>query len=675
MPLTSAKYSIGIILLSLSLTGCDQLKGDDGAQGPQGEPGPQGSQGAQGTPGPIGPQGATGPEGPAGAQGETGPQGSQGEVGATGPQGEQGAQGPQGPSGEQGPQGDRGPAGPQGAAGQDTQRQVIALRHLASVRNPDAEFDTSAAEIVAFDPATRQAFVVNAQSGAVDIFDLSSPNAPLFSGSLDVVADVAAARGIAPATLAAVNSVDVANGVVVAALAAEPSQDPGYIAFYQATDGSFLSAVQVGALPDMVTFAPNGISVLVANEGEPNGDYSVDPNGSVSVIAVAGGFANLTDAAVTTLEFGGVMIDADVRVTGPVGTTPAQDLEPEYIAVAADSQTAWVVLQENSAIAELDLSVTPPAFTRVWSTGTKDYSILGNELDASNSDDSIHIRTWPLRGLFMPDAIATFRFNSVDYLVTANEGDGREYDTWVDEIRIRDIVDPGEAAATIDLAGIAQYPGAGVDADADMIEDIFENENLGRLKVITTEGLADASCLAADGQPTAACTYERLVAYGARSFSIFRADTGELVFDSGSDFERITAQRLGADFNSSNDENDDGDGRSDDKGPEPEAVTLAIINGRRYAFVGLERVGGLMVYDISEPQAARFVQYITTRDFTVDAQNPDDSYNDAVGDLGPESIEFVPASASPNGQPLLLVGNEVSGTLAVFAIEVQLLAR
>lgn len=608
-----------------------------------------------------------------------------------------------GADGADGATGAAGAAGMPGAAGADTERQTIALRYLSSARNPAAGFDQSAAEIVAYDATTQRAYVVNAQSGAIDIYDLSAPATPQLSGSLDVANDVAAARTeLADANaLGAVNSVATSGGVVAVAIEAAPKQDPGYVAFFQISDGSFLSAVQVGALPDMLTFSPSGNVVLVANEGEPSADYSNDPEGSVSLIDVSAGVATLSDAQVTAIGFaafnaGGARaaeLGSEVRTPNPRGiTSVAQDLEPEYITVSADNGTAWVAMQENNAIAEIDLASA--SITAIWGLGSKDHGLLGNEMDASNRDAAISLRNWPVRGLFMPDAIASYSYGGSNYLVTANEGDGREYIfdaadaatctaaggiafddgdclAYLDEVRVKDIIE--DYNASIDIDGIARFPGANDDSDSDGTPDIFENENLGRLKVVATEG-ADAGCDLSDGQPEAGCSYGTLFSFGARSFSIFNADTQRLVYDSGNDFERITAQRLGANFNASNDDNE-GDDRSDDKGPEAEAVSLGVINGRTYAFIGLERVGGVMVYDISEPEFARFVQYINNRDFSADVQNPDDSYNPAAGDLGPESIVFVPAADSPNGSALLLVGNEVSGTLAIFQIEAITLAQ
>jgi hypothetical protein len=616
-------------------------------------------------------------------------------AGLAGCEGDDGAQGPQGPAGPQGPSGAQGPQGP---AGEDASRSSISLSKIGSFRNPEAGFDEAAAEIVAFDAATAQLYIVNAQAETVDIVDLSSPSAPTLSATLDVAGDVATARSIDAGALGAVNSVAINGGVVAVAIEADPKQDPGFVAFYQATDGAFLSAVQVGALPDMVTFSPDGAFAIVANEGEPSDDYSNDPEGSVSVITMSAGAGALTDAAVSAVTFeafndGGARageIDPRVRTPRPFGASVAQDLEPEYIAVSEDSTTAWASLQENSGFVEVDLATA--TITAIWGTGTKNHAVPGNELDASDDDDAIRITGWPVKGLLMPDSVAAYGLNGRTYLVTANEGDGREYvfDTdetgceaarglrdfddgeclvYLDEIRVKDIVDPDEVGASIDSDAAALFPGAASDSDGDTIVDLYEDDALGRINIIATEGLADASCLNSGGQPTAACVYEELITYGARSFSIFDTSTRSMVYDSGSDFEIITANRLGENgFNNDNDENDP-DSRSDAKGPEPEALALGVIEGHTYAFVGLERVGGIMVYDISNPESPEFVQYINTRDFSEDPE-VDDAYNPASGDLGPEGIVFVPAADSPSGQPLLLVGYEISGTTAVFGIDI-----
>ncbi|WOJ98233.1 choice-of-anchor I family protein [Congregibacter brevis] len=594
----------------------------------------------------------------------------------------EGDDGDDGAAGVQGPEGPQGPAGEPGTNGSNSSARTIALSLLG--RFETGVFDESAAEIVDYDPSTEQAFVVNANSGQIDVIDISSPSTPRLATSLDVAADVAGAiADLADATaLGAANSVSVSGGTLAVAIEADTKQDNGYIAFYQ-TDGTFLSAVEVGALPDMVTFTPDGNSVLVANEGEPNGDYSVDPEGSVSLIDVSGGVSSVMQANVTTLGFadfnsgGSKPLGSSVRVSAKAESV-AQDLEPEYVTVSSDSSTAWVALQENNAVAVVDIAGAE--ISAVLGLGYKDHGLIGNELDASNRDGGANLQGWPLRGLFMPDTITSYDYAGTTYLVTANEGDAREYLTdasdeadctaqggfdfddgdcfhYLDEIRAGDFLDVG---ATIDIGNLSRF--------APDIETLLANENLGRVKIVVDQGVSGCSDLASTGQPDAGCTYEALYSYGARSFSIWDGSTGALVFDSGSDFELITAQRLGEGFNASNDDNE-GDDRSDDKGPEPEAVAVAAIDGKTYTFIGLERVGGIMVYDISNPQSAEFVQYISTRDFSVNIGDLVDAGDfSAVGDLGPESIKFVAAEDSPSGEPLLIVGNEVSGTTAIFGV-------
>lgn len=584
--------------------------------------------------------------------------------------GDNGAPGPAGADGSAGPAGPEGPAGP---GGSDTTPTTISLSLLG--RFETGVFDESAAEVVDYDPATRMAFVVNANSGQIDVIDASSPATPTLSSTLDVATDVAAAFSMDAGDLGAANSVAVSGTTLAVAIEADNKQANGYIAFYQ-TDGTFLSAVEAGALPDMVTFTPDGSKVLSANEGEPNGDYSVDPNGSITIVDVSAGAATVTAANVTQLDFtafNGGGLTGPVRISGKAASVAA-DLEPEYIAISPDGSTAFVTLQENNALAIVNL--TTDSIDKVMGLGFKNYAIPGNEMDPSDRDNGVNIRSVPVFGTYMPDSADSFEFDGVTYIVTANEGDGREYLTdaedsadctaqggfdfddgdclhYLDEVRIKDISDDG-ASFDPDLVALA---GA----------DFEDDDKLGRLKVIANLGTSGAcASLATTGQPGADCTYEALYAYGARSFTIWNSQTGQPVFDSGSDFEVITANRLGENFNASNDDNE-GDNRSDDKGPEPEAIEIGVIEGRTYAFIGLERVGGIMVYNITTPEASEFVQYINARDFTVADVEED---LDLVGDLGPESIKFVAAQDSPTGNPMLILGNEVSGTTSFFNIAV-----
>ena len=482
-------------------------------------------------------------------------------------------------------------------------------------------FDESAAETVAHDPNTQRLYVVNANSGNIDVLYIYYPANPTLLFQIDT----------APYGDGA-NSVAVHNGIVAVAVQADPAQAPGAAVFFN-QDGEFLSAVTVGALPDMLTFTPNGQYVLVANEGEPDAycltEDEGDPEGSVSVISLMNGAANLTQADVRTADFSSFTRDnihPDIRIFGPEASV-AQDLEPEYIAVDADSSRAWVALQENNAIAVLDIGSA--TITEIFPLGYKDYS-EGGGLDPSDRDDGINIANWPVRGMYQPDAIAAFQAGNETFIITTNEGDARDYDCFSEEVRVDDL--------TLDPTVF------------DDPEFLQQSENLGRLKTTTATGDADG-----DGQ------HETIVNYGARSFSIWRAD-GQLVFDSGSDFEQYTAELIPDDFNSTNDENDSFDNRSDDKGPEPEGVAIGRVGDRVYAFIGFERVGGIIVYDITDPSQPMFVQYVNNRDFAGGTEAG------TAGDLGPEGMLFISAENSPTGTPLLVTGNEVSGTTTIFSV-------
>lgn len=928
---------------------------------------------------------------------------------------------------------------------------TVSLRPIGTYSGPVYQYDQSAAEIVAHDPGTQRVFVVNAQAATVDVLSIANPAAPVKVGEIDVTPYGAVA-----------NSVAVRAGVVAVAVENAVRTSPGKAVFF-GPDLQFLAAVEVGALPDMLTFTPDGRYVLVANEGEPNSTYTIDPEGSVSVIDVSGNLAALTAADVRTAGFSAydapTVLDASIRIFGANAPTVAQDLEPEYITVSADSKTAWVTLQENNAIATIDIasatvtalkglgfknhakveatattfSLDPanlpvigktlagqqlrlggfsglfyegrtkqgrlrfvthtdrgpnaeptgirrpfllPDFapeivrleldpatgaielteriklkrsaserltglpnTRLSSNASQPYNdevpvdLLGQELpldefgadfegvvvaadgsfwmvdeyrpalyhfdpsgkmlqryvpagtaaaagrpagtygvealpavlaqrrqnrgfeaiawdngkiyafvqsplrnpatlsngalnamtnvrvvefdpatesttrqfiyvmdnpdlggatntradkigdaaglgngeflvierdddalpddpsakiekriyrfnlnsatdvsgysgtvgatgktvdqlttaelvangitpifkmlhvdlnqagynrvqkveglavvdrwtlavindndfgvaeitvqpdgtfnlapgyvpekielglvsvrlnglDASDSDGgAIKIRQWPVKGVYMPDAIASYQVGAETYLVTANEGDAREY-VAAGVTYLNEAVRIGSGSVSLDPAA---FPNPAPIKDA---------RNLGRLNITNTMG-----------RDPVTGKYRELFSFGARSFSIWKTD-GTLVFDSGDELEWLTALAFPDHFNASN-TNNSLDNRSDDKGPEPEGIAVGRAFGRTFAFIGLERIGGVAVFDVSDPAHPVPVSYSNPRQFKAATNTP------AAGDLGPEGILFIPAEQSPNGRPLVVVGNEISGTTTVFEL-------
>ncbi|MDA0866966.1 MAG: choice-of-anchor I family protein [Cyanobacteria bacterium] len=501
--------------------------------------------------------------------------------------------------------------------------EAISLKPIGTYES--GAFDEGAAEISAFAPGVNRLFVTTANANTIDVLDLSDPTAISKLFQIDLSPYGGGINSVA------YNSAD--GGYIAAAVESDPAQDPGKVVFFD-LDGIFQNALTVGALPDMVTFTPDGSKLLVANEGEPSGYEAgdVDPEGSVSIIDVSGGVLGLTDADVNFATFNAFdsqkqdLIDAGVRIFGP-GASVSQDLEPEYIAVSEDGKTAYVSLQENNAIAILNLETGE--FEEIVPLGFKDHNTAGNGLDASDRDDAINIANHPVLGMYQPDAIATYTVGGQTYIVTANEGDAREYDGFAEEERVKDL----------DLADTF-----GSEAER---ESLQADEAIGRLTVTTTLGEN------ADGE------YEALYAFGTRSFSIWDED-GNLVWDSGDQFEQKLAALLPDDFNATNDENDSFDNRSDNKGPEPEGVTIGAIGGKVFAFIGLERIGGVMVYDVTDPTNPVFATYTNNRDFSGDAEAG------TAGDLGPEGLIFISREDSPTGQNLVVVTNEISGTTTVY---------
>ncbi len=470
------------------------------------------------------------------------------------------------------------------------------------------------AEISAYDPGSKRLFVTDAGNARVDILDLTDPASPDPVGSIDTTP-----YGAGP------TSVAVRDGIIAVAVPADPATEPGKVVFFT-PEGSFLGEVTAGSLPDMVTFTPDGRYVLAANEGEPSEDLATNPEGSVSIIDLAGGPAQATVVNATFERFNSKksQLQRQGVVFGP-GPTVAQDVEPEYVTVDRRSRTAWVTLQENNAIAFVDIKRARVQDIR--GLGFKDHAKPGNPFDASDRDDAIRIENWPAYGMYQPDAIASFTTGGKTYLLSANEGDAGVEDALGVE-RVEDL--------TLDPAA---FPNAA---------ELQLEENLGRLEVTPSLGDRDG-----DGD------FDALYHFGARSFSVW-SDTGRLVYDSGAILEEKTAELVPAFFNSQDGDPEEFDARSDAKGPEPEGLALGEIRGRTYAFVGLERIGGIMTFDVTNPRRPVFQDYEYAAYLPPAGESP--------SDVSPEGVLFISASQSPTGAPLLVVANEVSFTTTIYAV-------
>lgn len=501
-----------------------------------------------------------------------------------------------------------------------------------------ADLDAGGAEVVDYDPCLQVMYITDGAFSRIDVVDISNPAAPTLKATLPTT------PGFSITSVTTVPSM----GLVAASLRRDAPDFhlPGQVVFFEYKDGTYqaLGAVMVGSLPDMITVSPDFKTILVANEGQPDGDIDTppyeDPDGSITLIDISHGAAAVVEMPmmfVKTLTFDYLAGTEDaLRAAGvriAPGLSAAQDFEPEYITVTPDSTTAFVTLQENNAVAKVDL--VEKKIVAILPLGYVDHSVV--PLDPSDRDDAVTFRTLDgLLGMRMPDSIASYVADDDKvYFVTANEGDARDYGPAQDEERIEDIIGQLDATAFPDTT------------------DLADRAIWGRLAVSAYDGQTGI---------------DTLYSFGTRSFSIFD-DAGNLVFDSGMDFELYTLRANPAFFNANNDEQDSFDSRSDAKGPEPEAITVGTVGDRIYAFIGLERVGGVMIYDVTVPAESFFVDYVNNRDFTVDdaalATNAA-----AAGDLGPEGFKFIPEDDSPiKDTPLLLVANEVSGTTTVYEIK------
>ncbi len=462
--------------------------------------------------------------------------------------------------------------------------QQMRLSHASSLVN-------AFSEISAYDEVNQRIYSTNSDQQGLLVSSFADPTA------LDSITFIDLSAYGEP------TSVSAYNGIVAVSIPNAVEQNPGLVLFI---DDSYaiVNTVTVGALPDMLTFTPDGNYVVVANEGEPSDDYTVDPDGTISVIDVSGGVASATVQTANFDAYTTAMIP-NVRIFGNGTTDVSADMEPEFVAINAASTKAYVVCQENNAIAVVDIATA--TVENVFGLGYKNYGEAGNYIDASDDDNMIgNFQDWDnVFGMYQPDAITVVEIGGTEYLLTANEGDARDYSGYSEELRVEDVtLDP------------TVFPNAAT---------IQQLDQLGRLKITSSQGDIDN-----DGD------YDVLYSYGARSFSIWDV-TGNLVFDSGNEIGSILAERFSGNY---------ADSRDDDKGSEPESIAVGTVGGRTFAYIGLERAAGVMVYDITDPANAFYVNY----------------FNKNEVDQSPEGLIFVDASVSPTGKPYLLSTNEAFGS-------------
>jgi hypothetical protein len=453
--------------------------------------------------------------------------------------------------------------------------------------------DVGAAEISAYDPISQRLFAVNNGSvNKIDVIDLSNPANPTLISSIPI----SGFGGFA-------NSIAVSNGRLAIAIEAAVKQNPGKVAIFDTRKLVEIKSVTVGALPDMVCFSPDGNWILTADEGEPSNDYQIDPPGTISIIDVRNGFQVTTLGFKSFITQRAALVAKGMRVFGPNGDFE-KDIEPEYITVSDDSKTAYVTLQENNAIAKVDIATK--TITNILPLGYMDFSKPGFEADFSDRDNQIAFNSWPVRGLYLPDAIASMQYEGETYLFTANEGDAREYSVFTEVKRVKDLR----------LDATAFPNGNTLKTDA----------QLGRLNVTTTLGDTDF-----DGD------FDALYSLNSRSFSVWSGTTGNQIFDSKNELDKKCNLWFTYD-----------DGRSDDKGSEPESVVLGTVGKKKILFVGLERSDAVAVYDVTDPTKPNYIKLLASGD-------------------APEGLLFIKPEDNKMGRSLLVVSSENDGVIKIFS--------
>jgi hypothetical protein len=472
----------------------------------------------------------------------------------------------------------------------------------------------------AYDKWTQRVFYGSDDRDRVEVLDISNPTMPALQSVINTGS---------PARIA-VSS----EGI----LAVSGSNQ---VKFYNANGVLLTSAVSAPGAGDL-EFTPDGTKLVVNQNGSLGVMNLSGANFASCRAGTAGCNLNPSVSSASFTVFNtqrATLLASGVRLPYPT-LTVAQQLDPAAISVTPDGAAAWVSLVDSNALLKLDLQTTQ---LQIFGLGAKDNSLPGNGFDASDQDGAINIQTWPVKTFYEPDGIGTFIVGGQTYVLTANEGDPRA-----------DLLgnDFHQRLSTLSLDPTAYPNGA----------TLKQNANLGRLRVSRVDGDTDG-----DGD------LDQIYGFGARSLAVWTSG-GQLASETGDQFEQITATALPNNFNAAEDSNTR-DERSDDRGPESEEAAVGTIRGRHYAFVGFERISGVMVYDVTAPFNPLFQQYINNRNFAVTPNTvcgtrggPALSTCAQAGDLETEGVTFVPAEDSPIGMPLLLVSHEASDSVTVYKI-------
>lgn len=477
-------------------------------------------------------------------------------------------------------------------------------------------YNSGATKYISFDHTVQQLYSINQGALGFDIIDYSDVFKPNVKQTVDV-----------SSFMNHIRSIETSGGDVFVAGDGSSPQLPGKLLIYN-SNGVYRKQLSLGVTPDRMKFSPDDITLIIANEGIPDSAYSTDPPGTINVINTSAGVNFITQADVKTVDFtllDTVAYDSLIHVYDNAGQSPSQDLEPEAIAITSNGQKAIIAIQENNALAVIDIQTA--SLDEVLGMGYRDYNLEG--LDASDLSKNINIDTHQrLYGIHQPSDIEAFNHMGAEYVLTANQGAPREYAGYDETVRVKNQpVDPSKFSN---------------------LSSLLEDTILGRLRVTSAFGDHNGDFL-----------HDSLLAFGSRSISIWDS-TGTEVWNSGDYIPQVIALLHAANFSSSAVDNSSYKTRSDDMGIEPSTIAVGEIDGKRYAFVGLYQMGGIFIYDITDPLNPVFELYELNRDFSFPASDP------MAGDLGPTDLEFVPATKTNLGIALLFVANEVSGSISVY---------